>query len=108
MTEMVDQPARTLIVPTNQAFENLKEEVGCFYRAGGRGELFGFELSTTLLSGSSSSGGGPRFCTRGGGGALAEGGGLEYFSSMPSRSKAALTGSLLRWNPSKQCPLQQI
>ena len=30
MTEMVDQPARTLIVPTNQAFENLKEEVGCF------------------------------------------------------------------------------
>ena len=29
MTEMVDQPARTLIVPTNQAFENLKEEVGC-------------------------------------------------------------------------------
>ena len=33
MTEMVDQPARTLIVPTNQAFENLKEEVGLFYKA---------------------------------------------------------------------------
>ena len=28
---MVDQPARTLIVPTNQAFENQKEEVGCFF-----------------------------------------------------------------------------
>ena len=63
MTEMVDQPARTLIVPTNQAFENLKEEVGCILQdyscgSGGRGELFCFEPSTTLLSGSSSPGGG--------------------------------------------------
>ena len=47
MTEMVDQSARTLIVPTNQAFENLKEEVGCIlqgyiFGSGARGGLFCF------------------------------------------------------------------